>query len=128
MSDVKNTTSGSAGSAIAKKSSIRWLYLLLGMAVIFFLGVLYAWSIFKVPLVEAFGWSGSALQLNYTLTLCFWCIGVLAGGVFTRRFGIRVMLFVSAIFTGSGFCLVSTLDGSNIVFLYLFYGPAIYKC
>lgn len=105
----------------ANNAGIRWFYLLLGILVIFFLGVIYAWSILKVPLTEEFGWTGSSLALNFTLTLCFFCLGNLAAGVLSRRVSVRVLLLGSAVLSGAGFCLVSSMGG-NIVQLYLFYG------
>ncbi|MBQ5652459.1 MAG: hypothetical protein IIV00_02080, partial [Peptococcaceae bacterium] len=36
----------------------------------FFIGVIYGWSIFKAPLGEEFGWSQQQLSLCYTLSIC----------------------------------------------------------
>ena len=63
----------------------RWLYLSIGTVGMLFSGVIYAWSILKAPLEEAFGWSGSALALNFTLTMCCFCIGgILASALRSR--------------------------------------------
>ena len=96
--------------------------MLLGAAALAFAGVIYAWSILKAPLAEAFGWTGTALTLNYTLTMTFYCVGGFLGGLFGKRLGCRVCLLAAAILSGAGFFLASRLQGSSIVPLYLFYG------
>ena len=57
----------------------RWLYLAIGVIAMLFAGILYAWSILKAPLAAEFGWSASALALNFTLAMSFFCIGGLLG-------------------------------------------------
>ena len=50
-------------------TSIRWLYLVVGVIALLFAGILYAWSILKAPLAAAFGWSAASLALDFTLTM-----------------------------------------------------------
>ena len=104
-----------------KSASIRWAYLVLGVLALLVAGVIYAWSILKTPLTEAFGWSGSELALNFTLTMCFFCLGGFAGGLLSKRLGSRSCLFLSAALSGLGFFLASRLSGS-VVMLYVSYG------
>lgn len=103
-------------------STKRWGYLALGTAALLFAGVIYAWSILKAPLSEAFGWTGTALSLNYTLTMWCFCLGGFAGGLLSRRLGCRICLFAAAALGGGGFLLASRLTGEAIVPLYLCYG------
>ena len=84
-------------------------------------GVIYAWSILKAPLAEEFGWSGSELALNFTLTMCFYCLGGFFGGLFSKRLGSRISLLAAAVLSGLGFFLTSRLSG-GVVTLYLSYG------
>lgn len=53
--------------------SVRWSYLAIGVVAMLFAGVLYAWSILKAPLATEFGWKASALALNFTLAMSFFC-------------------------------------------------------
>ena len=57
------------------KKSIRWFYMLIGIASMLFAGILYAWSILKIPFAGELGYETSALALNFTLTMCFFCLG-----------------------------------------------------
>lgn len=104
-----------------KNATVRWGYLILGTISLMVAGVIYAWSILKAPLVEEFGWSGSELALNFTLTMCFYCLGGFFGGLFSKRLGSRISLLAAAVLSGLGFFLTSRLSG-GVVTLYLSYG------
>ena len=104
-----------------QRSNIRWLYLVVGTAALLFAGIIYGWSILKAPLAEEFGWSASALSLNFTLTMCCFCVGGMLGGALNRRLGLRIACIISAVLSAVGFLLASTMQGS-IGLLYLSYG------
>ena len=99
--------------------SVRWAYLIIGVMALLFAGVIYAWSILKTPLAEAYGWTASQLALNFTLTMCFFCLGGFVGGLLSKKIGSRYSLIVSAVLSGTGFILVSRLNDSL---------PALYAC
>jgi len=105
-----------------KKLQIRWFYLVLGVLAMLFAGVIYAWSILKAPLAEAFGWVPSQLALNFTLTMCFFCMGGFLGSLAAKKVGTRLVICAGAILAGLGFVLSSRLNGSSVVLLYLSYG------
>lgn len=100
---------------------IRWLYLALGTAALLFAGVVYAWSILKAPLAAEFGFKDTELALNFTLTMCFFCLGGFLGGVVSKRIGSRWSLLVAALLSGAGFVIASRLSG-GVLLLYLSYG------
>lgn len=99
----------------------RWLYLVLGTLALLFAGVIYAWSILKAPLAAEFGWEASALSVNFTLTMCFFCVGGMVGGFLTKRIGLRLSLICSAVLAAAGFLIASGMTG-KISVLYLSYG------
>ena len=102
--------------------SVRWAYLVIGVIAMLFAGIIYAWSILKAPLGETFGWGASQLTLNFTLTMCFFCIGALLGGFVSKKIGTKLPIIIAGIVAGLGFVLTSTLSGSSVVTLYLTYG------
>ena len=100
----------------------RWCYLALGIFALLFSGIIYAWSILKVPLAKEFGWSIPQLSLNYTLTMSFFCLGGITGSALNRKYGTRVAIILAALFSCGGLLAASCLTGDSIVYLYLSYG------
>ena len=105
-----------------KTLRIRWVYLAAGVAAMLFAGVIYAWSILKAPLQEAFGWTASQLALNFTLTMCFFCLGGFVSSLAAKRIGGKCVICAGAILTAVGFILTSRLNGSSVIALYITYG------
>lgn len=103
-----------------KENLARWPRLLIPAICMLFAGVIYAWSVLKAPLGVEFGWSESALALNFTLTLCFFCIGGLIGGRMTKKVPPRTGLLLSAALVAAGLVLSSRLSGA-VVALYIEY-------
>lgn len=104
-----------------KSHIARWLYLALGTASLLFAGIIYGWSILKAPLATEFGWNASALSLNFTLTMCFFCFGGMLGGTLMKKIGFTITCAVSAALACLGFVLAGSLSG-NITMLYISYG------
>lgn len=105
-----------------KNLNKRWFMLCVGTFAMLFSGVLYAWSILKVPLHENFGWQESALTLNFTLTMCFFCIGAFFGSILIKRIGTKMSIILSGLSVGAGFILTAFLNGDHIFLLYITYG------
>ncbi len=99
----------------------RRLYLAIGTFTMLFAGVLYAWSILKIPFKEQFAWSDSALSFNFTLTMCFFCLGSFAGSLLCKRVGSRITLILSGVLVGAGFLLTALLRQNMLFGLYISY-------
>ncbi len=99
----------------------RMLYLATGVFAMLFSGVLYAWSILKVPFEEEFNWSVSALAVNFTLTMCFFCLGAFAGSLICKKIGTRGTLIISGVLVGAGFILTGFLTSGTLPLLYISY-------
>lgn len=105
-----------------KKINIRWLYLVVGVVALLFAGIIYGWSILKAPLAEDFGWTADQLAVNFTLTMCFFCLGGFIGGLLYRKAGARLLLILSGVIACAGFFLTSRLSGAGVAMLYVSYG------
>ena len=103
------------------KKTYRWLLLAISVVAMLFAGIIYAWSILKAPFAENFGWTASQLALNFTLTMCFFCIGGLIGSVISRKIGVKLSVFIAAALSGVGMFLTSFLNGDAVIFLYFTY-------
>ena len=108
-------------------SNKRWLFLGMGTLTLLFLGLIYAWSIFRTPFGELFpGWSISQLSMTFTISMIFFCLGGFAGGVLSKKLSIRARMLISAVMLLIGFFAVSMVKtdspSSSLVMLYIFYG------
>ena len=96
--------------------------MVIGVIAMLFAGVLYAWSILKSPLSAEFGWSASALALNFTLAMTFFCVGGLLGAQISKRSGHRIALIFAGILSAAGFILTALLKDTSVILLYITYG------
>lgn len=99
----------------------RGFYLATGVFAMLFSGVLYAWSILKIPFKDEFGWSDSVLALNFTLTMCFFCLGAFFGSLICKKIGPKITLIIAGALVGAGFVMTGLLNASNPYLLYISY-------
>ncbi len=103
------------------KASYRWYLLGVSVFAMLFAGIIYAWSILKVPFIQGFGWTSNQLSLNFTLTMCGFCLGGLLGSFLSKKIGVKPTGIISAVLAGSGMTFTGLLNTNNIVMLYLTY-------
>lgn len=99
----------------------RWLYLISGVFTMLFSGVLYAWSILKIPFKNDFNWSDSVLAFNFTLTMCFFCLGAFFGSLICKKIGPKITLVIAGGLVGIGFITTGLLSAKIPYLLYLTY-------
>lgn len=102
--------------------TVRWKYLVSGTVGMLFAGIIYAWSILKAPLAESFGWTPSELGFNFTLVMCFFCIGGVVSGFLTKKTSPKISTIVGAVLVCTGFMITSRMSGGSIATLYFAYG------
>lgn len=102
----------------AKK--IRWAYLALGVALLLCLGLIYAWSVFRAPLEEEFGWSKTQISVTFSISMTMFCLGGLASGVAAGKRGPRLTLAACAVCLLAGFSMASQI--SSLPGIYVTYG------
>ncbi|MQA08891.1 MAG: MFS transporter [Pseudonocardiaceae bacterium] len=86
----------------------RWLIPPAALSVHLAIGQVYAWSVFKPPLEETLGLSGTQSALPFQLGIVVLGLSAAFGGTFVERNGPRWAMFVSLVCFSSGF-LVSAL-------------------
>jgi MFS transporter, OFA family, oxalate/formate antiporter len=87
------------------------------------LGTVYAWSVFKKPLMTAHGWGETATQI--TFMICIGVIGVAAafGGTLVDRKGPKFVATIGGILFGIGTLLSGLADQTGSIWLlYLGFG------
>lgn len=103
------------------KNAYRWCVLVFSVLAMLFAGIIYAWSILKTPFAKEFGWEGDQLALNFTLTMCTFCLGGLLGSFLSNKMGVKLSGLISAVLAGGGMTLTAFLNANNVVMLYLCY-------
>lgn len=104
-----------------KSINIRWLILIVGVFTMLFAGIIYAWSILKVPFAESLGFESDSLALNFTFTMCFFCLGGLVSSWLVKRIGTLLSISISGLLAGGGFILTSFVGEGQALLLYLTY-------
>ena len=98
----------------------RWI-LAVGVLTMLFAGIIYAWSILKVPFAEEAGFSSDRLALSFTLTMCFFCIGGFLSGQLVRRIGTRPTILIAGALAGIGLALAGLIGPISPIWLFLSY-------
>ncbi len=85
------------------------------------LGAVYAWSVFRIPLTKAFGWTISEVTLAFTIAIFTLGFASFAGGLWMRRSGPRKVEIAAGVFYGASIFLAS-FSGGRLWWLYFSYG------
>jgi OFA family oxalate/formate antiporter-like MFS transporter len=103
--------------------SKRWLIAIAAIVIQLCLGTVYAWSVFKNPLMNMHGWDGKTVQ--YTFMLLMLIIGLAAafGGTLVDKKGPRFVATIGGILFGIGTLVAGYADQTgSIVLLYVGFG------
>jgi MFS transporter, OFA family, oxalate/formate antiporter len=99
----------------------RWVIAIAGVVIQIALGAVYAWSVFRTPLANRFGWSISEVTLTFTISIFVLGIAAFVGGLWLNRQGPRVVAVAAGVLYGVGIILASFSD-RGLWWLYLTYG------
>jgi len=99
----------------------RWGIALAGFVMQMALGAVYAWSVFRAPLMKQFHWSIE--EVTFTFTISIFVLGVSAffGGLWLNRKGPRIVALTGGFLYGLGVFLAS-FSANKLWWLYLSYG------
>jgi MFS family permease len=114
--------------SIAPENYSRWLVPPAALAIHLSIGQVYAFSVFKNPLLALHGADGSTWNLKevgyiFSLAIVFLGISAAVFGAWLEKAGPRRAMFYAAICFGAGFCIASVgVSLHQIVLIYLGYG------
>lgn len=96
--------------------------LIVGLALSGVLGILYAWSIFVLPLEQSFHWNRDQTSLTFTLAMVFFGLGMFLGGkgLDNPALGPRLTCGIGGLLVSGGFFMASFSD--SLAWLYISYG------
>ena len=99
----------------------RWVYAIVGVIVLLFAGLVYAWSVLSTPIAAEFtGWTKAQLSLTFTLVMILFCIGSLLCGLLVGKLSAKNAVRVSAVLFLAGFFIASRCQSP--ITLYLGFG------
>ena len=99
----------------------RWVYAIVGVIVLLFAGLVYAWSVLSTPIAAEFtGWTKAQLSLTFTLVMILFCIGSLLCGLLAGKLSAKNTVRVSAVLFLAGFFIASRCQSP--ITLYLGFG------
>ncbi len=86
----------------------RWFYAGLGVVILLFAGLVYAWSVLSAPIAQEFPtWTKAQLSLTFTLVMTLFCLGCLVGGFLSARLSPKLYCWAGALLHLAGFVLAS---------------------
>lgn len=99
----------------------RWLYAAMGVLVLLFAGLIYAWSVISRPVSAYFtDWSSAQLSMTFTICMMFFCLGGFFAGLLSGKVNVKINMVVSAFLFLGGFVIASRTN--SLISLYIGYG------
>lgn len=103
------------------KQTKRWTYVIYGIIVMLFAGLIYGWSVYQAAMAEDFpDWSASQFSMNFSICMTFFCIGAMASGTLSKKVSVRLLILIASAALLAGFLLTSKTQ--NPPMLYIGYG------
>lgn len=99
----------------------RWVIATAGILLQIALGAVYAWSVFRTPLVSQFKWSIAEVTLTFTISIFMLGVAAFFGGLWLNRQGPRVVAITGGALYGLGVFLAS-FSANKLWWLYLSFG------
>jgi OFA family oxalate/formate antiporter-like MFS transporter len=98
----------------------RWLIAAAGVLMQVAFGAVYAWSVFRIPLSQARGWTIAEVTVAFEVAIFVLGLAAFAGGLWMKRSGPRPVALAAAVLYGLGTMLAGR--SHDLTALYLTYG------
>ena len=96
--------------------------LIAGSILQLFLGILYVWSVFVKPVSEVFSWHIDSVKLTSSFMLCFFVVGILAGGKLQIKAGTQRTVLLGGLMLAAGMLATAFLTPDIAWLTYVTYG------
>lgn len=87
-----------------------------------FLGIIYVWSVFVVPVSKFYEWDVSGVKLTSSYMLCFFVVGILIGGKLQVKIGSSKVVLMGGLMLALGMCATAFIPKSIAALIYVTYG------
>lgn len=96
--------------------------LIAGTILQLFVGIIYVWSVFVKPVSEFYSWNVDSVKLTASYMLCFYVIGILAGGKLQVKIGSQKVVLIGGLMLSLGMLITSFIPESAAWLIYVTYG------
>src|SRR3970040_243102 len=102
----------------------RMLFPILGIVMNLCMGNLYSWSVFRIPLQKAYGWSAMEATIPFAISIGAFAVGMVMAGRWQDKAGPKKVAITGGVLMGVGFILSSFL-GNTLTGLYITFGVIV---
>lgn len=108
------------GTIMSNKQGLK--VLVTGAVLQLFLGIIYVWSVFVLPVSEFYAWDVSSVKLTSSYMLCFFVVGILMGGKLQARVGATKVVLLGGLMLACGMFATSFIPVGAPALIYVTYG------
>lgn len=102
----------------SKAMTHRMKYVISGVLILLFAGLIYAWSVLSSPIASEFSdFSNGEISLTFTMAMSFFCLGGLIAGLLAGKIKEKLIFIFSALLFLAGFVLVSFMQSIGALYL-----------
>lgn len=112
----------SAELTLGQIKSKRILYLVFATVTLLILGLIYAWSIFAVPIGKTFVEYQPVLPQVFQVSMFAFCLSALVGAQVIKRFSAKAAITLAAVLMAVGFVTTALTASMGVWTLFVFYG------
>jgi OFA family oxalate/formate antiporter-like MFS transporter len=95
---------------------------LAGLVIQLCVGIIYLWSVFKVPIMNTFGWNLASANMVSSIMMFAFVLGNLLGGYLQDRTNPRRIATIGCLMFSGGIFATALLTARTIPLIYLTYG------
>ncbi len=96
--------------------------LVAGSVLQLFLGIVYVWSVFVMPVSKFYSWDAASVKLTTSYMLSFFVLGILAGGKLQARIGAQKVVLMGGLLLAGGMFVTAFIPLSSAWLIYVTYG------
>ncbi|RCX12315.1 OFA family oxalate/formate antiporter-like MFS transporter [Anaerobacterium chartisolvens] len=96
--------------------------LIAGSVLQLFLGIVYVWSVFVMPVSQFYGWDVSSVKLTTSYMLSFFVVGILIGGNLQVKIGSTRSVLLGGLLLSAGMFATAFIPQAYAWLVYVTYG------
>ena len=96
--------------------------LITGSMMQLFLGIIYVWSVFVIPVSEFYKWNIEHVKFTASFMLCFFVVGILIGGKLQTKISASKIVLLGGLMLAAGMLATAFLPVTLAWLMYITYG------